>query len=223
MYALTAEMAGQPAPGSYENAVAGGMARRLLVADSDPVVHFGITGMLAKSSWLKVVAYAVSGREAIVLARTVHPDIVLLGLRLPGMLAERLIAGLRRSTPDVKVIMFALPSALNPAVAASIDGIIPRTADQCDLLDTLSRVARGHPAEDTAGVPRGRELRRHGLTRREHDILCRVALGETNAEVARALGLTTNTVKTYFQRALEKLGARNRVEAVVYATELGLL
>ncbi len=217
MHAQTVEMAGQAAPNFFENAAE---ARRLLVADSDPVVHFGITGMLAGSSWFKVAAYAKSGREAIALARAVYPDIVLLGLRLPGMLTERLIGQLRGGTPELKVVMFAPPPALNPAVAASIDGMLPRSADPCDLLDVLSRVARGRPPE---GVLRGQEPRRHGLTRREHDILCRVALGETNAEVARALGLTTNTAKTYFQRALEKLGARNRVEAVVYATELGLL
>jgi DNA-binding CsgD family transcriptional regulator len=66
-------------------------------------------------------------------------------------------------------------------------------------------------------------LREHGLTRREYEILRHVAMGETNPEIARALGLTRNTVKTYLQRTLEKLGARNRVEALARANQLGIL
>jgi DNA-binding NarL/FixJ family response regulator len=68
-----------------------------------------------------------------------------------------------------------------------------------------------------------RKLREHGLTRREYDILRRVAMGETNPEIAAALGLTRNTVKTYLQRSLEKLGARNRIEALARASQLGIL
>ena len=62
-----------------------------------------------------------------------------------------------------------------------------------------------------------------GLTRREYEILRHVAMGQTNPEIASALGLTRNTVKTYLQRALEKLGARNRVEALSRANQLGIL
>ncbi|MEV0969216.1 response regulator transcription factor [Microtetraspora glauca] len=57
-------------------------------------------------------------------------------------------------------------------------------------------------------------MREHGLTRREYEILRRVAMGETNSQIAQALGLTRNTVKTYLQRTLEKLGAHNRIEAL---------
>lgn len=71
-------------------------------------------------------------------------------------------------------------------------------------------------------VPR-RCLDQHGITPREYDVLRRVATGETNPEIAAALGLTRNTVKTYLQRLLEKLGARNRVEALARANELGIL
>jgi two-component system nitrate/nitrite response regulator NarL len=68
-----------------------------------------------------------------------------------------------------------------------------------------------------------RKLREHGLTRREYEILRHVAMGETNPEIAGSLGLTRNTVKTYLQRAMEKLGARNRVEALARANQLGIL
>ena len=77
--------------------------------------------------------------------------------------------------------------------------------------------------QDGLGTIIGRKLRDHGLTRREHDILRHVAMGETNPEIAAALGLTRNTVKTYLQRSLEKLGARNRIEALARASQLGIL
>ncbi|HEY2237967.1 MAG TPA: response regulator transcription factor [Streptosporangiaceae bacterium] len=197
----------------------------LLVADSDPVVHVGVTHMLAGLSWLTVTAHARSSRETMMIAEAARPDMILLGLRLPGALSSRLIGQLRGCAPGIKVVVFAPPLALDQAVTASADGIVPRAADSAILLDVVTRVAGG---ELVAGCPDHRLTSRrdhagHGLTRREYDILCRVAMGETNAEVARALGLTTNTAKTYFQRTLEKLGARNRTEAVVYATELGLL
>jgi two-component system, NarL family, nitrate/nitrite response regulator NarL len=68
-----------------------------------------------------------------------------------------------------------------------------------------------------------RNLRRYALTRREYDILRHISMGETNPEIAEALGLTRNTVKTYVQSALTKLGARNRIEALNRLNELGLL
>jgi two-component system nitrate/nitrite response regulator NarL len=201
------------------------MQMDLLVADSDPVVHVGVTHMLAGLSWLTITAHARSSRETMTMVEAAQPDMILLGLRLPGTLTGRLIGQLRGCAPDMKVVVFAPPSALGDAVAASADGIVPRAADSAGLLDVVTRVAGGELVTDRPDhrLPLRRGPGGHGLTQREYDILCRVAMGETNAEVARALGLTTNTAKTYFQRTLEKLGARNRTEAVVYATELGLL
>lgn len=121
----------------------------LMIVDSDPVAHVGITHMLSGNSSLAIGACARTWREALAAARVTNPDLALAGLRPP----ERAVRQLRR---------------------------------------------------------------------REYDILRRVATGETNAETAQVLGLATNTVKTYFQRTLEKLGARNRVEAVTYARKIGL-
>lgn len=199
--------------------------RQILVADSDPVVHAGIAYMLAGTNWRTVAVCAKTGQETVILAQATQPEMVLLGLRLPDSLADRIIRQLRESVPGVKIIMFAPRSALHSAIAAGVDGVIPKDADITRVLEIFGRVDKGEHVLDMAdgADPRAGDADTHGLTRRERDILGRVAMGETNAEIARALGLATNTVKTYFQRALEKLGVRNRVEAVVYAREIGLL
>ncbi|WP_239395629.1 response regulator transcription factor, partial [Frankia sp. CiP3] len=107
-------------------------------------------------------------------------------------------------------------------------GIVVKDTERTDLVDAIRRVAAGERVIFSDLGQDGlllvnRKLREHGLTRREYDILRHVAMGETNPEIASALGLTRNTVKTYLQRTLEKLGARNRVEALSRANQLGIL
>jgi two-component system, NarL family, nitrate/nitrite response regulator NarL len=89
--------------------------------------------------------------------------------------------------------------------------------------DSWSSSGACHPPCAKPPSRPSRNLRRYALTRREYDILRRISMGETNPEIAEALGLTRNTVKTYVQSALTKLGARNRIEALNRLNELGLL
>jgi len=192
-----------------------------MIVDSDPVAQVGIAHMLSGTAWLAVGACARTWREALAAARVTSPDLALVGLRPP----YRVVRQLRDSVPAIKLVLFASDPPLSGSVLASADAVIPRDMGASGLADVLSRVIQGEQILDIAtenSLPAdGQDL--HGLSRREYDILRRVATGETNAEIAQALGLATNTVKTYFQHALEKLGARNRVEAVTYAREIGLL
>jgi len=136
---------------------------------------------------------------------------------------------IRRAHPSVKIIVFtAYPdhAALDAVLAAGVDGVVVKDTERDALIEVIRRVMAGEKVvqvdvDDVALV--SRKLREHGLTRREYDILRRVAMGETNPEIAAALGLTRNTVKTYLQRSLEKLGARNRIEALARASQLGIL
>jgi two-component system, NarL family, nitrate/nitrite response regulator NarL len=204
---------------------------RVLVADDHPIVLDGVTLALQNTSWLMVVGYARSGREAVAAAETLRPDVLLLDLRLPDMLGPEAVQALRVRAPDVKIILFtAYPdhAALDASLAAGAHGVVVKDTEQEDLVDAIRRVIAGERVTyadtgDSGGAMLNRKLRDHGLTRREYDILRRVAMGETNPEIAAALGLTRNTVKTYLQRALEKLGARNRVEALSRASEIGIL
>lgn len=204
---------------------------RVLVVDDHPVVLDGVTMAFDTTSWLKVAGYARSGREGVMKVERLKPDVVLLDLRLPDMLGCEVVTLLRSHAPGVKVILFTAYSdhaALEVALAAGAHGLVLKDADQTDLVDVIRRIVAGERVVSLDQKPNdnamlARRLGEVGLTRREYDILRRVAMGETNPEIAAALGLTRNTVKTYLQRTLEKLGARNRVEAVARANERGLL
>lgn len=204
---------------------------RVLVVDDHPVVLDGVTMAFDATSWLKIAGYARSGRDGVIAVERLKPDVVLLDLRLPDMLGCEVVALLRSHAPGVKVILFTAYSdhaAIEVALAAGAHGLVLKDAERTDLVDVIHRIVAGERVvsldqkpDDNAVL--ARRLGEVGLTRREYDILRHVAMGETNPEIAAALGLARNTVKTYLQRTLEKLGARNRVEAVARANEHGLL
>jgi two-component system, NarL family, nitrate/nitrite response regulator NarL len=208
---------------------------RVLVVDDHPIVLDGVTLALDTTSWLRVAGYARSGRDAITAVGALRPDVVLLDLRLPDMLGPEAVQALRARDPAVKIVLFtAYPdhAALDAALAAGAHGVVVKDTEREALVDVIRRVVAGERvgfAESggggagSAGALLNSKLREYGLTRREYDILRRVAMGETNPEIAGALGLTRNTVKTYLQRTLEKLGARNRVEALSRANQIGIL
>jgi DNA-binding NarL/FixJ family response regulator len=201
----------------------------VLVVDDHPIVLDGVTLALHNTSWLRVAGYARTGREAIAAVRTLRPAVVLLDLRLPDMLGPEAVQALRAADPDVKIIIFtAYPdhAALDAALAAGAHGVVVKDSEPAELVDVIGRVIAGErvgSVDGSVSAALNSKLREYGLTRREYDILRRVAMGETNPEIAAALGLTRNTVKTYLQRTLEKLGARNRVEALSRAGQLGIL
>jgi DNA-binding NarL/FixJ family response regulator len=142
------------------------------------------------------------------------------------MLGPEVIHGIQRDAAGAKIVLFtAYPdhAAVEPALAAGAHAVVLKDADRADLVDTIRRVATGGPLPTGSGTnPRPTEMSQQ-LSRREYDILRHISMGETNPEIALALGLTRNTVKTYVQSALTKLGARNRIEALNRLNELGLL
>jgi two-component system, NarL family, nitrate/nitrite response regulator NarL len=207
----------------------------VLVVDDHPIVLDGVRLLVDSTSWITLAGYARTGREAITVAEQTQPDVVLLDLRLPDMLGPEVIHGILRGAPDAKVVLFtayADHAAVEPALAAGARAVVLKDADRADLVDIIRRAATGEPLAPGSGTGPGpteisqqltHKLRQYALTRREYDILRHISMGETNPEIAAALGLTRNTVKTYVQSALTKLGARNRIEALNRLNELGLL
>jgi two-component system, NarL family, nitrate/nitrite response regulator NarL len=204
---------------------------RVLVVDDHPVILDGVSLAIGSTSWLTVAGYARTGREAITAVERLQPDVVLLDLRLPDMLAPEVVRSIRSRRPGIKMVIFtAYPdhAALEAALDAGAHAVVVKDAERADLVDIIRRVVAGERVvctdlEQDHNVLLAQKLKECGLTRREYEILRRVAMGETNPEIATALGLTRNTVKTYLQRALEKLGARNRIEALARASESGIL
>jgi two-component system nitrate/nitrite response regulator NarL len=206
---------------------------RVLVVDDHPVVHDGVAMLVERTRSVTVAGSARSGREAIELAERLAPDVVLLDLRLPDMLGSEAVRAIRKRAPGAVVLVFtAHPdhAAVDAAREAGAAGLVVKDVTRADLAEVIARAARKEPlpwgsgtdAADATAATAAR-LAQLGLTRREYDVLRRVALGETNAEIAEAIYLSRNTVKTYLQSALQKLGARNRVEAIARASEAGLL
>ncbi len=206
-------------------------AARVMVVDDHPVVRDGVALLLARSEpALTVVGSAESGRAALERAPALDPDLVLLDLRLPDMLAPEVVVGLRDVVPAARVVVFTAHGdheGVRAALDAGAHGALLKDAAGTDLADALRRVVRGERVIDPRIVPREpgdrAALARSGLTRREYEVLRLAAQGRTNPEIAEVTGLARNTVKTYLESALHKLGARNRVEAVSRAAALGLL
>ncbi len=203
---------------------------RVMVVDDHPVVRDGVALLLRGEPTLVVVGSAESGRAALERAPALRPDLVLLDLRLPDMLAPEIVAGLRELVPDARIVVFTAHGdhhGVQAALDAGAHGALLKDAAATDLVEALRAVLRGERVSDPRMVPtdasRGAALARSGLTRREYEVLRLAAQGRTNPEIAETTGLARNTVKTYLQAALHKLGARNRVEAIGKASEAGLL
>lgn len=195
---------------------------RILLVDDHPVVREGTALLVRHDPSLAIVGYAQTGAEALAEATRLRPDLVLLDLRLPDQLAPEVTVALKAAVPGVRVLLFtahAEHAALAAALDAGADGCLLKDTSRTDLVDTIKRVAAGERHLD----PRISRDPWPALTPREYDVLRHVALGETNPEIAAALALSRNTVKSYFTSAMQKLGARNRVEAILRASEHGLL
>jgi DNA-binding NarL/FixJ family response regulator len=211
-----------------------GPAIRVLVADDQDIVRAGLTMLLNAQPGIEVVGEAADGREAVTLARRLRPDVCLLDIRMPGMdgiEATRQLAGPDVADPIAVVVIttfdlddyvhgalkagargFLLkdagPALLSQAIHAAADGdalIAPSITAR--LLATFAEAQRGQPPPEPVDP----------LTDREEELLLHVARGWTNAEIADELHISLSTVKTHLASLMAKLGARNRVELVMWA------
>lgn len=197
----------------------------VLVVDDHPVVRDGVASQLGVSSRLRVVGFAESGSSALSAVARLAPDVILLDLRLGDMLASELVVDLLRVSPTSRILLFtAYPehAAVAAAVAAGAHGVLVKDVARGNLVGAVLAVAAGEGVGSQSGgtdAPGALGV----LTAREYDVLRRAAMGQSNPEIADALFVSRNTVKSYMQNVLQKLGARNRVEAIARARDLGLL
>ncbi|MCX4530865.1 response regulator transcription factor [Streptomyces sp. NBC_00841] len=208
-----------------------GRTLRLLVVDDHPVVCDGVRSLVRYAPDLDVVGSARTAREGIELAGSLRPDIVLLDLRLPDMLGSEALPRVLAVSPATRVVIFTAfedHAALDVAMAAGAHGCLLKDVTHTDLVEQLRRIAAGVRVVDprlreSGGALLQARLFQLSLSRREYEVVRLAATGKTNPEIAEDLGLARNTVKTYLQSAMQKLGARNRVEAVRRAREEYLL
>lgn len=206
-----------------------GRGLSVIVIDDHPIVVGGIRALFADHARINVAGSATTAAAGIDLARRLRPDVVLLDVRLPDMPGPSAIRALRQAAPETKIVLFtAFPdhAAIRVALDEGVDACLLKDGPPGEMVGTIRAVAAGRRVIDPrvmAESDRGERSRTCDLTDREYEVLRLVAVGKSNPEIAADLGLTRNTIKTYLQTAMAKLGARNRVEAIVRAHEERLL
>ena len=209
---------------------------RVLIVDDQPLARAGFKAVLEATGAIEVVAEAANGEQAIDLTRRHRPDVVLMDVRMPGMDG---IEATRRM-PDQKILIlttFGLDDYIIEALRAGASGFLLKDAPVEELVRAVRTVAAGDAQLSPAVTKRllqqvARRLpaavdRDAGplaeLTDREREVLRLLAVGMSNAEIAGALVVSEPTVKTHVSSVLGKLGLRDRVQAVIYAYENGLI
>ncbi|MGW8482187.1 response regulator [Microbacterium sp. NPDC055903] len=205
---------------------------RILVADDHPIVRSGIVGLLALDEGLDVVGQAADGAEAVRMASSLHPDVVLMDLRMPGLSGAEATARITSAHPDVRVLVLTTYESdddILGAIEAGASGYLLKAAPHEEIIAGIRAVAVGRtvlaPSIAATLVARMREdaVERPQLSPRETEVLRLVAAGRSNPEIARELFIGEATVKTHLLHVFEKLGVSDRTRAVTLALELGIL
>jgi RNA polymerase sigma factor (sigma-70 family) len=213
---------------------------RVLVADDQALVRAGFRKILEADTAIEVVGEAADGLEAVARARELEPDVVLMDIRMPGLdgiAATRQLAAENKDGPRVLVLTtFGLEEYVYEALRAGASGFLLKDVPPEQLLAAVHVVARGDALLDPAitrsvieefaskpAVRRELAARLEELTPREREVFGLVARGLSNAEIARELVVSDGTVKTHVAHLLLKLELRDRVQAVIYAYESGVV
>lgn len=214
---------------------------RALIVDDHPVTREGLrTALELSDDVVVVVGEAASGEEAVDRARELSPDVVFMDVRMPGMDGIEATRRIRQAAPETKVILITVDEsrgAISDAIKAGVSGYLLKDASAEALVDAARNVVEGnaviHPQltktfiEEVrmaeGGTSGGGAPGTTPLSKREREILQKVANGSTTKQVASELGISPHTVKTHLERIFEKLGANDRAQAVAIAIRSGIV
>jgi DNA-binding NarL/FixJ family response regulator len=202
-------------------------AIRILVVDDHPVVRDGLRLIVETQAGMSVVAEAASAAEAVSAYAEHKPDIVLMDLRLPDGSGADATETLRAQHPQARVIIltsYGQEAEIRAALRAGVRSFLRKDVDRGELLNTIRTVHDGGrylPAEIQASL--AESLPASELTRREVEVLERIAVGMTNREAGAALSISEETVKVHVKNLFGKLGVTGRTEAVAVAVKRGII
>ncbi len=208
-------------------------ALRVLLVDDHEIVRLGLRTLLEGHTSIQVVGEAGTAAEAVAAVERLHPDVVVMDIRLPGRSGIDACREIKAYWPEVEVLMltsYAEDELLMEAIQAGAAGYVLKQVGTDDLVRAIEAVGRGQALLDPAVTRRVLERVRQAehqvdeaafadLSERELEVLALVAEGKSNPEIAAALYLSEKTVRNYVSTILSKLGLNNRVELATYALE----
>jgi DNA-binding NarL/FixJ family response regulator len=208
-------------------------AIRVLIVDDHQIVREGLETLLTEDATVQVVGQAANGVEAVAMAASLQPDVILMDLVMPemdGIEATRRIRQLNAGSHILVLTSFADDQRVRDAIQAGAIGYLLKDVLKAELMRAIQSAAQGKPAlhpeaqsylmRQVNGVATQPGL--PYLTKREHKVLALIARGRSNKEIAAALHLTEGTVKGYVSAILAKLGVADRTQAALYAIRHGL-
>ena len=207
---------------------------RALIVDDHPVTREGLRTALELSEDVVVIGEAASGEEAVQQARELTPDVVFMDVRMPGIDGIEATRQILQAAPETKVILITIDdsrNAVSQAIQAGVSGYLLKDASADTLVDAARSAIEGnamiHPQITKTFIEEARlgdaTSDTTPLSKREREILQRVADGATTKQVAADLGISPHTVKTHLERIFEKLGANDRAQAVAIAIRQGIV
>ena len=212
---------------------------RVLLADDHSLFRKGIASLLAAERDFEVVGEAADGSEAVARAQELMPDVILMDVYMPGMNGLEATRRIKEVLPYVRVVMLTVSEEdqdLFEAIKNGAQGYLLKKIDAKALFSTLKGIAQGEAPVSRKMAAKildefARQTKRQPpvalpgtkLSPREKEVLELVAHGKSNKELAAALGVAENTVKSYIKNILEKLHLDNRVQAATFAVREGLL
>jgi DNA-binding NarL/FixJ family response regulator len=212
---------------------------RVLVVDDDKLMRAGLRAVFSSDDQIEVVGEAGDGRTAIDSAKRLAPDVILMDVRMPEMDGITATREVLKTSPEARVVIvttFEEDDYVFGALAAGASGFLLKRTGPEELIDAIKTVAAGDallsPSVTRRVIERmardGRieepdQRRLEELTDRERQVLELLGAGYTNAEIAGQLVIEESTVKTHVKRVLMKLNLRDRVQAVIFAYETGLI
>lgn len=200
---------------------------RVLIVDDHEVVRTGIAAMFESDPRFQIVGQASNGKEAVRLHGSLRPDITLMDIRLPGADGLQTLETIRAADNNARVIILAtdgFESDIHFARGTGACGYLTKNIGRQQLLsEILAAFETGFCSPFATEEPRAHAQRSSPLTSRELDVLHHMRRGYSNADIAKALGISEQTVKSHVTSILQSLGAASRAEAVALGFDLGLL
>ena len=207
------------------------MKARVLVVDSHPVTRWGMSRLIDEQAELEVVGDTGSAREAVALTEALVPDVVVIGLAAPEAHGLPLAGELRERFDDLGLVILTGAeddAVLLQAFETGVSAYVAKTASVAEIVGAIRHAAVAASSFTAAGLAGALRRQRAAavttdLSAREREVLDHLVTGQSVPSLAALMHISPSTAKTYVARVYEKLGARNRAEAVMAAVRLGLV